>query len=108
MFYDKMYIILVEVVKLAQTINVSIRMDEQLKKQVDELLEDFGMNMTTAMLVFAKAIVRERKIPFEIYSASDDFYSPYNQKVLKEAIKRLDEGKGIVKTMAELEAMENE
>ena len=101
-----MYIILVEVIKLAQTINVSIRMDEQLKKQVDELLEDFGMNMTTAMLVFAKAIVRERKIPFEIYSASDGFYSPYNQKVLKEAIKRLDEGKGIVKTMAELEAME--
>ena len=103
-----MYIILVEVIKLAQTVNVSIRMDETLKKQVDELLEDFGMNMTTAMLVFAKAIVRERKIPFEIYSSNDDFYSPYNQKVLREAIKRLDEGKGIVKTMAELEAMENE
>ena len=44
----------------------SIRMDETLKKQFDSLCSDFGMNATTAFNIFAKAVVRERKIPFEI------------------------------------------
>lgn len=44
----------------------SVRMDETLKKQFDTLCSDFGMNATTAINVFARAVVRERKIPFEI------------------------------------------
>ena len=48
----------------------SICMDEKLKKQFDDLCENFGMSATTAFNVFAKAVVRERKIPFEI-SASE-------------------------------------
>ncbi|MDR1699921.1 MAG: type II toxin-antitoxin system RelB/DinJ family antitoxin [Lachnoclostridium sp.] len=46
----------------------SIRMDEHLKRQFDVLCADFGMNATTAFNVFARAVVRERKIPFEIVS----------------------------------------
>ena len=44
----------------------SIRMDENLKKQFDILCNDFGMNATTAFNIFARAVVRERRIPFEI------------------------------------------
>lgn len=46
----------------------SVRMDEALKEQFDLLCQDFGMNMTTAINVFARAVVRQRKIPFEISS----------------------------------------
>lgn len=46
----------------------SVRMDETLKKQFDMLCSDFGMNASTAINVFARAVVRERKIPFEIAS----------------------------------------
>ena len=46
----------------------SIRMDETLKQQFDVLCADFGMNATTAFNIFARAVVRERKIPFEITS----------------------------------------
>jgi len=49
----------------------SIRMDESLKKQFDSLCSDFGMNATTAFNIFAKAVVRERRIPFEITSLPD-------------------------------------
>lgn len=49
----------------------SVRMDESLKRQFDALCADFGMNATTAFNVFARAVVRERKIPFEI-QASDE------------------------------------
>jgi addiction module RelB/DinJ family antitoxin len=46
----------------------SVRMDETLKRQFESLCSDFGMTTSTAINVFAKAVVRERKIPFEIVS----------------------------------------
>ena len=46
----------------------SVRMDEDLKRQFDELCEEFGMNTTTAFNIFARAVVRERRIPFEIFA----------------------------------------
>jgi addiction module RelB/DinJ family antitoxin len=46
----------------------SVRMDESLKEQFDNLCADFGMTASTAINVFARAVVRERKIPFEIVS----------------------------------------
>lgn len=46
----------------------SVRMDETLKRQFDTLCSDFGMTASTAINVFARAVVRERKIPFEIIS----------------------------------------
>ena len=46
----------------------SVRMDETLKKQFDALCSDFGMTASTAINVFARAVVRERRIPFEITS----------------------------------------
>lgn len=46
----------------------SVRMDESLKKQFDGLCQEFGMNSSTAINIFARAVVRQRKIPFEISS----------------------------------------
>ena len=50
----------------------SVRMDETLKKQFDGLCQDFGMNASTAINVFARAVVRQRRIPFEISSPETD------------------------------------
>ena len=47
-------------------VNVTIRMDSDLKNQADELFSELGMSMTTAITLFAKQAVREQKIPFEI------------------------------------------
>lgn len=48
----------------------SVRMDENLKRQFDALCNDFGMNASTAFNIFARAVVRERKIPFEIQASA--------------------------------------
>ncbi|MCX4339093.1 MAG: type II toxin-antitoxin system RelB/DinJ family antitoxin [Lachnospiraceae bacterium] len=48
------------------------RMDEVLKKQFDALCQEFGMNASTAINIFARAVVRQRKIPFEIASPESD------------------------------------
>ena len=48
----------------------SVRMDEDLKRQFDSLCVEFGMNATTAFNVFARAVVREKRIPFDIHAAN--------------------------------------
>lgn len=48
------------------TVNMSIRMDTELKKQADAMLADMGLNMTTAMNMFLRQVVRQGRIPFEI------------------------------------------
>ena len=48
------------------TTNVTIRMDENLKKQAEELFSDLGLSMTTAFIVFTKQAVREQRLPFTI------------------------------------------
>lgn len=47
-------------------VNVTIRMDSDLKKQADELFNELGMSLTTAITIFTKQAVREQKIPFDI------------------------------------------
>ena len=46
--------------------NVTIRIDETLKREADELFDDLGMSFTTAVNVFVRQAVREGRIPFEI------------------------------------------
>lgn len=46
--------------------NLTMRIDDELKKRAEELFNDLGMNMTTAFTIFAKQAVREQRIPFEI------------------------------------------
>lgn len=48
------------------TVNMSIRIDTELKKQADAMLSDMGLNMTTAMNMFLRQVVRQGRIPFEI------------------------------------------
>ena len=88
------------------TTSITIRMDENLKKQAEALFEEMGLNITTAFTIFTKAVVRQGKIPFEI--AADPFYSEANQAKLREAVEGLKARQCIVrKTIEELETMEN-
>lgn len=50
---------------MAQT-NINIRMDENLKHEFDSLCRELGLTMTAAFNVFAKTMVRQQRIPFEI------------------------------------------
>ena len=45
---------------------ITIRMDDQLKKNFEFICDELGMNMSTAITIFAKTVCREQRIPFEI------------------------------------------
>lgn len=90
---------------MAQT-SVNIRMDEDLKRTFDGVCNELGLNMTTAITIFAKKMSRERRIPFDV--SIDPFYSETNKMALSESLEQVKSGKVVSKTMEELEAMENE
>ena len=85
---------------------VNIRMDEDLKKSMEYTCKSLGMNMTAAFTIFAKKMSREKRIPFEV--SVDPFYSNSNMTAIDEAAKQIERGQVVVKTIEELEAMENE
>ena len=76
---------------MANTTNISIRMDKDLKERAELVFGEMGMNMTTAFNIFVRQTLRQGKIPFEIYA--DPFYSESNMKVLLQSIREADEGK---------------
>lgn len=75
---------------MSDTINVTIRLDREVKENVEKLFGEFGMNLSTAFNVFARQSLRQGKIPFEIY---DPFYSEKNQAELYRRIRDLETGK---------------
>ncbi len=49
-----------------QTQNITIRMNKELKQEFSHLCDEIGLSMGTAFTIFAKTVVRERRIPFEL------------------------------------------
>ena len=56
---------------MAQT-TMTFRVDDSLKKDFDKLCDEFGLTNTAALTIFMKTMVRERRIPFEIKTLSED------------------------------------
>lgn len=69
----------------------SIRMDEKLKKEFDTLVEEMGMNATTAFNIFARAVVREKKIPFEINTTESKNEQKLTKKQLLELLNTMND-----------------
>ena len=90
---------------MAQT-TVSIRMDDELKKDFDTICNELGMTMTTAVIMLAKKMSREKRLPFEV--SIDPFYSESNMKALHKSVEQMKAGKTITKTFEELEGLADE
>lgn len=90
---------------MAQTL-VNVRMDEEVKRSMEETCKELGITMSTAFNIFARKMCREKRIPFEV--SIDSFYSESNIQTLKNSIKELEKGKVVKKSLDELEAMADE
>jgi len=85
---------------------LSVRIDEDSKRDFDTFCSKVGLNASVAVNIFVQTVLRKRKIPFEITDEADPFYSESNMRALQKSIKQAENGEIVVKTMAELEAME--
>ena len=48
------------------TTNLNIRIDKDIKDQAEEILNEIGLYMTTAVNMFLRTAIREQGIPFEL------------------------------------------
>ena len=69
---------------MAKTTSMNIRIEPNLKKQVEEILTDLGMNISDAITIYFKQIVLTDSIPLQIKR-------PKLNKETLEAIKEADE-----------------
>lgn len=67
-YFTKIYIYFSKMEQIMETTmnTISARIDSKLKTQAENLFNELGMNMSTAITVFLKQAIRLRKIPFEI------------------------------------------
>ncbi len=68
---------------MAQTV-MSVRVDKDLKANFDALCDNFGLSTPAAITIFMKAVIRERKIPFEIKANSVAEAMKNGKEALKE------------------------
>lgn len=75
--------------------NVTVRIDETLKAQLQELMSNLGLDMTTFFTMAAKQAVREQALPFK----PDMNVGIYNNKAYKMAMENTKyntEGKAVI------------
>lgn len=78
---------------MAQT-TVSVRMDDTLKRDFDNVCNELGLSMTTAITMLAKKMTREKRLPFDV--SIDPFYSDENMARLRESIAQMEATGGTV------------
>ena len=74
---------------MAQTL-VNFRIDEETKKEMEKVCNELGITMSSALNIFAKKMVREKRIPFDV--SIDSFYSESNIKYLEKVVSDIEKG----------------
>ena len=82
---------------MPKTDSINIRIEPELKKDVEETLNELGINIADAVTIFFKQIVMTESIPFAIKKAK------YN----KETIEAIKEAKEITKNPNKYKSFDN-
>ncbi len=78
--------------KMAQ---ISLRVDDDVKRRAERTFDDIGLSMSTAINIFLKTVIRENGIPFEL--SADPFYSKENIAELERRVSDIQSGKSTLK-----------
>jgi DNA-damage-inducible protein J len=82
------FIIMNEVIMVAETTSLNIKVDRDLKTQADTLFNAMGMTLTTAVNVFIRQAVQEQAIPFKIHLDDKNRFHELLDSMRSEAAKR--------------------
>lgn len=80
---------------------ISARIDSKDKTDFDSFCKNVGLSASTAINLFVKAVLRENRIPFDIATSPDPFYSETNQAYILKSMQELRNGKGHVHELIE-------
>ena len=97
MFVFKLHLLYNNKKKKGVTImaQISLRVDDDVKRNAERTLTDIGLSMSTAINIFLKKVARENRIPFEL--SADPFYSQENMDELERRVANVRAGKSTLK-----------
>ena len=55
-----------------ESLTLNVRVDANNKKNFEQFCADVGINVSTAVNMFIKAVLREQKLPFEVKASNSD------------------------------------
>lgn len=82
---------------------LTARVDETDKANFDTFCSNVGLNTSTAINLFVKAVLRENRIPFEITPSPDPFFSEENIAYVKKSVQELKAGNGTAHELIEVD-----
>lgn len=82
---------------------LTARVDEKDKASFDAFCSSVGLNTSTAINLFVKAVLRENRIPFEIGQAPAPFFSEKNMAYVKKSVQEIKAGKGKAHELLEVD-----
>ena len=80
---------------------ISLRIEDDVKYKAEKIFDEIGLSTSAAITIFLKAVVRERRIPFELNA--DPFYSAENIAELERRIAAAENG---ISTLKEHDLLE--
>ena len=85
---------------------MTVRVDDNTKTQAEEILSEIGLTMTTYVVSSLKALVREKKVPFEL-TTLQQANAEYLAK-LDRSEEQVKQGEVVAYTMDELKTLVEE
>jgi len=73
---------------------ISLRIEDDVKKNAEQVCADIGMSLSTAINIYLKKLGREKRIPFEV--SVDPFYSSENMDRLRKSVAQMEATGGTV------------
>jgi len=83
-------------------VTYSFRIDENVKRQAESFCTDVGMNLSTAIMICLKRIIRERRFPFDISS------EPNYNETTRQAILDVNAGRNLSRRFSSYAEMKAE
>ena len=72
---------------------ICLSIDDDVKREAEQVCEDMGMSMSTAVNIYLKRLGRERRIPFEVMA--EPFWSSENATILDRRIADIRAGRNV-------------
>lgn len=84
------------------TSTLQIRIDDKLRHEAEEFLQNAGLDMSSAVRLFLRQTIIRQTLPFEVVARRPDpFWSETNQRVLADSIRSLERGEGRIHELIE-------
>ena len=92
--YDIGYTSNIKIRRGDMMVQISLRIEDDVKKKAEQACADIGMSLSTAINIYLKKLGREKRIPFEV--SVDPFYSQENMARLRNSVAQMESTGGTV------------